>query len=284
MARRHRDAPAGAEFSLAYLTVFGATPLEQIEIAARAGYDYVGLRQTPVAPGEVVATLADDPTMMRRVTTRLAETGVEVLDVELARLGPDEAPEDYLGLLEVAATLGARHVIGQVRDPDRTRGVERFARLCDLAAGFGLTVELEFPSWLETGSLSTAAALVRAVGRANAGILVDALHFFRSESSLEELDGIPRDRFRFVQLCDAAQPIPTSVEGVIHIARAARSLPGYGRLQLRTLLAHLPPVPYALEVPNEVLRHELGTAEYARLVLATSRELVAECGLIAADH
>ncbi len=41
-------------FSLAHLTVLGAAPLEQIEIAANAGYDYASLRTTPVAPGEHV--------------------------------------------------------------------------------------------------------------------------------------------------------------------------------------------------------------------------------------
>ena len=74
-------------------------------------------------------------------------------------------------------------------------------------------------------------------------------------------------------------PLPPTVDGVIHTARAARSLPGYGQLPLGDLIAQLPAVPYALEVPNDVLRRELGTAQYARLVLATAREFVAECGL-----
>ena len=149
------------EFSLAYLTVFGVTPLEQVDIAAEAGYDFVGLRLTPVAPGERVSPLADDSAMMQRVTARLADTGVRVLDVELARLGPDEAPDDHLALLETAATLGARHIVGQIRDPDRQRSTDRFGRLCDLAAEFGLTVELEFPSWMEVGTLSAAATRPR---------------------------------------------------------------------------------------------------------------------------
>ena len=33
-------------FSLAHLTVLGSAPLEQIEIAADAGYDYASLRTT----------------------------------------------------------------------------------------------------------------------------------------------------------------------------------------------------------------------------------------------
>ena len=268
-------------FSLAHLTVLGSAPLEQIDIAAKAGYDYASLRTTPVAPGEHVVPLVGDRAMVDRVNERLADSGVRVLDVELARLGPDEDPDDYLGLLEAAASIGASHVVGQLPDPDRNRAIERFGRLCDHAGDFGLTVDLEFPSWMEIGDLDAAAAVVAAVDRPNAGILVDALHFFRSGSSLDALASLPREWFRFVQLCDAPASVPSTVEGIIHTARAARSLPGYGQLPLSDLLERLPTVPYSVEVPNDVLRRELGTAEYARLVLATAREFVAECGLTA---
>jgi sugar phosphate isomerase/epimerase len=268
-------------FSLAYLTVLGMTPLEQIEIAANAGYDYASIRTTPVAPGEHVVSLVGDRAMVARVNERLADYGIGVLDVELARLGPDEEPDDYLGLLEAAASIGAGHVVGQLPDPDRNRAIDRFGRLCDHAGDFGLSVDLEFPSWMEIGNLSTAAGVVAAVDRPNAGILVDVLHFFRSGSSLDELTSLPREWFRLVQLCDAPGNAPPTVEGIIHTARAGRSLPGYGQLPLRRLIERLPAVPYSLEVPNDVLRHELGTAEYARLVLVTGREFAAECGLTA---
>lgn len=271
-----------AEFSLAHLTVLGTTPLELVEIAARAGYEYASIRTTAVAPGEAITPLVGDPTMVRRVVHRLADTGLQVLDVELVRLGPDDEPRQYLGVLEAAAAVGARHVIGQLPDPDRTRATERFAALCDLADDFGLTVDLEFPSWTPTGDLATAAAIVTAAGRANAGILVDALHLFRSGSSLDLLTSLPRPWFRFVQLCDAPAVGPPTVEGAIHTARAARSLPGYGGLPLHDLLDRLPPAPYSLEVPNDVLRRELGTAEFARLLLTVARALVADHGTPAA--
>jgi sugar phosphate isomerase/epimerase len=267
------------KFSLAHLTVLGTTPLDLIQIAADAGYDYVSVRMTSVAEGEHVPPLAGDPDMIRRVSKRLADTGLEVLDVELARLGPDDEPEHYRGVLEAAAAIGAKHVLGQLNDPDRHRAIERFGRLCDLTLEFGLTLDLEFPSWSETGDLPAAVAVVTAVNRSNAGILIDALHFFRSNSSIEQLAALPREWFRFVQLCDAPAQAPPTVEGVIHTARSARSLPGYGHLSLGELLEHLPPGPYSLEVPNDVLRHELGTAEYARLVLATARDVVADRGL-----
>jgi sugar phosphate isomerase/epimerase len=267
------------KFSLAHLTVLGTTPLDLIQIAADAGYDYASIRMTSVAPGEQITPLAGDPEMVRRVSERLADTGLQVLDVELARLGPDDEPEQYVGVLEAAAAIGARHVLAQLNDPDQYRATERFGRICDLALEFGLTVDLEFPSWSVTGDLPAAVAVLRAVNRSNAGIVVDVLHFFRSNSSIDQLAELPPEWFRFVQLCDApAQPAPT-VEGVIHTARSARSLPGYGHLPLRELLEHLPAGPYSLEVPNDVLRRELGTTEYARLVLATARDVVADRGL-----
>ena len=143
---------------------------------------------------------------------------------------------------------------------------------------FGLTVELEFPSWDETRDLLGAAAVVRAVDRPNAGILIDTLHFVRSGSTLAQLASLPAEWFRFVQVCDAPSDVPPTVDGVIHTARAARSLPGYGGLPLNDLLEHVPFGPYSLEVPNDVLRRELGTAEYARLVLATARDVIVDNG------
>jgi sugar phosphate isomerase/epimerase len=268
----------GPRFSLAHLSVLGTTPLELIDVAAAAGYDYVSIRTTVVAPGERITPLAGDPTMVRRVVRRLADTGVRVLDLELARLGPDEEPERYLEVFEAAAEVGARHVISQLPDPDRARAADRFGHLCDLAVDFDLTVDLEFPSWTDTGDLATAAGIVDAVGRPNAGILIDALHFFRSDSTLDQLTSLPRTWFRFVQLCDAPAMPPASVEGVIHAARSARSLPGYGGLPLPALLDRLPPGPYSLEVPNDVLRRELGTAGFARLLLTVARALVADHG------
>ena len=45
--------------------------------------------------------------MVRRVTRRLADTGLQVLDVELARLRPEDEPDQYLAVFEAAAAVGA---------------------------------------------------------------------------------------------------------------------------------------------------------------------------------
>ena len=41
------------DYSLAHLTVLSLTPPQVVDVAARAGYRYVGLRMTRVTPDEV---------------------------------------------------------------------------------------------------------------------------------------------------------------------------------------------------------------------------------------
>ncbi|MGX1319352.1 hypothetical protein AB7M17_002805 [Bradyrhizobium sp. USDA 377] len=47
-----------ANFSLAALTALELTPPQSIEVAARCGYDHVGLRLLPATPGGVAYPLA----------------------------------------------------------------------------------------------------------------------------------------------------------------------------------------------------------------------------------
>ncbi len=263
------------EFSLAHLTVLQCTPQEMVEIAAKTGYPYVSLRLTPVTPNEPIYPLMDDRKMMKETKARMADTGVRVLDIELVRMDPATEPETYLSFLEAGGELNARAVIGHVPDPDRKRATDRFARLCDLAEPFGLTVDLEFLTWTENPDLKTAASVLEAVNRPNAGILVDTLHFNRSQCSLKDLKNLPREWFHFVHLCDARGEIPTTKEGLIHTARADRYFPGEGSLNLREILDCIPTVPYSLEIPNDALMKELGPEEIARRAIRAAEKYLA---------
>jgi sugar phosphate isomerase/epimerase len=148
----------------------------------------------------------------------------------------------------------------------------RFARLCDLARPLGIFVSLEFPHWTETGNLAEAVRVVRSVDRSNAGILVDMLHFGRSNSSVAELARLPREWFRFVHVCDAAKEVPPTLAGMIHTARDERQFPGEGGIEVREILSCLPPnIPYALEIPRATLTRAVGPEEVARLALMVTR-------------
>jgi len=260
------------EFSLAHLTVLQSTPQEMVKIATKTGYQYVSLRMTAVTPNERTYPLMDDRAMMKATKALLADTGVRVHDIELARLDPKTEPEAYLSFLEAGCELGARAVIGQLHDPDRDRATERFARLCDLAKPLGLTVDLEFLTWTDNSDLITAAAVLKAVNRPNAGLLVDTLHFARSNCSLDNLKKLPREWFHFVHLCDASREAPTTTEGLIHAARSERYFPGEGGLNLREILACIPVVPYSLEIPNDILMKALGPEEFSRRAIRAARK------------
>jgi 4-hydroxyphenylpyruvate dioxygenase-like putative hemolysin/sugar phosphate isomerase/epimerase len=264
--------PSRQDYSLAHLTALSLSPPQLVEAAADAGYRYVGLRMTRVTPQEPHYPLATDPALMRTTKSRLAATGVEVLDVELARIGPDGNPRDYLRFLEAGAELGARHVITQLPDADFARKTDRFAELCDLARPLGLTVDLEFPSWTETPNLVEATRVLRAAAQPNAGILIDLLHFARSGSSIAELRDLPPEWFHFAHVCDAPAEIPTTQEDLIHTARFERLFPGEGGIDLSAILSALPAgIPYALEIPHAERVAQLGAKEHARLAVTTAR-------------
>ena len=254
-----------ADFSLAHLTVISLAPPLMVDVAASTGYRYVGLRLIPVTPDSPGYPLMNDKTMMRETKARLADTGIGVHDIEFVRFALETDVERFLPFLEAGAELGARHVVTAAYDPDRGRLIDRFAALCDLAAPFGLTIDIEFFPWTDVPNLSQAAAVVAAVDRTNSGILVDALHFDRSASTIEQLDAVPPARLPFVHLCDAPAEKPTTTEAMIFAARTERLAPGEGCIDLQRILRHMPPgIPVALEVPMEKLTRERGPEEVAR--------------------
>ena len=260
------------EYSLAHLTVLSLAPPQLVEVAARTGYEYVGVRITRVTPEEVLYDLARDRALMRETKARLSDTGVAVHDVELFRMDASLEPEHFEPELDATAELGAKHIIAQLPDPDRERAAARFARLCDLAQQRGIFVSLEFPHWTETGTLAEAARVVRAVNRPNAGILIDMLHFGRSHSSQDELAQLPREWFRFAHVCDAAIEVPPTMEGILRTARDERQFPGEGGIPVREILARMPQdIPYALEIPRVTLTKAVGPEEVARLAIVVSR-------------
>ena len=260
------------EYSLAHLTVLSVPPPQLVEIAARAGYEYASIRVTRVTTAEPLYDLARDAPLMRETRARIAATGVQVHDIELFRMDGRTEPEQLAPELEAAARLGAKRIIAQLPDPDRGRAADHFGRLCDMADAYGIFVGLEFPHWTETGTLAAAASILKATARPNAGILVDMLHMGRSGSSLEELRSLPREWFRFVHVCDAEKEIPPTMERVLRTAREERLFPGEGSIDVRGILASLPPdIPYSLEIPRATLTNAIGPEEVARLALRVAR-------------
>lgn len=264
------------DYALAQLTALPLSPPALIGVAARTGYALVGLRMTEVTPGGDHWPLHADRALMRETLAAIRDTGVGVLDVELLRLIPDVDVAAFEPVVAATAELGGRHLLTQGADPDRARVIDAYGRLCDLAAGYGLTCDIEFPTWIEVGGLAAAAELVRGAGRANGGVLIDTLHLQRSGGTAADIAALPPSWFRYVQFCDAPAAIPQTLEGLLHTAREARLAPGEGDLDLAGVLHALPPgIPLSLEVPNAAEVAAIGWERHALRVREATDRLLA---------
>ncbi|MFC0558812.1 sugar phosphate isomerase/epimerase family protein [Halalkalibacter alkalisediminis] len=264
------------QFSLAHLTALGCSPPELIYIAARAGYDFVSLRPIFMGlPGEPNYALAENKQMMKETKAALSETGVKVLDIELARIYEGLDPKKYLPAFEVAAELGGKHVLSSIWTDDRNFAIECFQELCDLAEPFGLTIDLEFVPIASVKNLKGALEVLHAAKKENAGLMIDAHHFHRSKDKIEELDTIPREWFHYFHLCDATSTIPTSADEMVRILREERLYVGEGGIDVASIVNRLPEMPYAIELPNLKRSQELGYEEFARHCLETAKDYFA---------
>lgn len=260
------------QFSLAHLTVLGCPPPEATQIAARAGYDFISLRIISMGlANEPNYDLARNAVMLRKTKAALRLTGLQLHDIELARIADNANVNTYAPALQAAAELGARRVITSIWTARRDFAHGALAELCDLAGRVGLSISLEFVTWAEVKNLQEALDVVRAVGRPNLGLLVDVLHFHRSRIRLEELDAVPREWFHFVHINDAPREIPSTVEKLIRTGREARLYPGEGAINIAGIVGRLPRIPYSLEIPNLARVKELGYAEHARRCLESAR-------------
>jgi Sugar phosphate isomerases/epimerases len=258
------------------LAVPGCPPPEMIYTAALVGYDFVSLRPIYMGlPGEPNYALAENKELRKATKTALADTGLKLLDIELARIYDGVDIKKYLPAMEVAAELGGRHVLSSVWTPDRRFYTEKFAELCELAKPLGLTVDLEFVTFADVTNLKEAVELLRAAKQDNAGIMIDTLHFSRSWVAPEELDEVPRQWFHFAHLCDGPAEIPATQEGLIHTARDERLYAGEGAIDIAAILNRMPEVPYSIELPHLARIKEFGYAEHARRCLQAAKDYFA---------
>jgi sugar phosphate isomerase/epimerase len=262
-------------YSLAFLTVFDLGPVEAVRAAAAAGYDLVGLRLLPAAPGEPDYPIMTDDRLLAETAAALRDTGVGVADVEIVRLKPETWVRAFEPFFERAERLGARNVLVAGDDPEEARLTERFAALARLAREHGLTVDLEFMPWTKVPDLAAARRIVEAAGEPNGGVLIDALHLDRSGSTLAEVRALPRGRTHYVQFCDAPADYDRSDAGLIDVARRARLMPGEGGIDLAGLARAIPPdTVISVEIPNHALAARMAAAERAALALRKTRALV----------
>jgi sugar phosphate isomerase/epimerase len=257
---------------LAHFSAIGVPPLDFVALASKVGFSAVGLRLCPAFPGAPFYEIRPGSAQMRSIRTLLAQTGLHVYDIEFVVIDDAFASEAIRPILDSAAELGARRLSVCGDDPDHGRLVANFAALCELAAGFGMGVDIENMPWRHVATLQDATRVVREAQRANGGVLVDALHLSRGGATPADLKAVPAGFVRSAQLCDAGPQQPASIEAIIQEARGGRRLPGQGALPLQQLLAELPAdVALSVEVPNQGAPAE----EHAKAVFNAAMTVIA---------
>lgn len=259
-------------YSLGHLTLIDVPTPELIHIADRSGYDFASPRLIcDGLPGHDYSLSRNDD-LLRQTVRALAETGLPLHDIELARIADEVDPAGYEADLSIGAELGARHLISSIWTADRAYAVDAFGRLCRLAAQYGLTVNLE---WVPIASVTTmrdALDIIAEVNEPNARLMVDLHHFHRSRERLADLDEVPKELFSVVQICDAPGEIPTEQDEMTMIIREGRSYLGEGGIHPAAILTRLPPVVYSIELPNSAAVARWGAEGHARRCLETARD------------
>ena len=264
------------DFSLSHLSVLPVGPPDLIDLAADAGFRAVGIRLcSPMAGGPEWPLPVGSPEL-RETLARMSHRGVSVFDIEVLVLAEDTDVQTYVRAFESAAALGARRACVNIDDPDRSRTIDRFGRLCDLAAPYGLGLDIEFMIWRPVARLEDAIEIVKAAGRPNGQVLLDTLHLDRSGGTVAAVAAVDAALIGSVQLCDAPKRRPEPA-GIIDEARGGRLAPGEGALPLAALLDALPnSIPLAVEVPLARSMPNATPLERARHVRITTERFLSQ--------
>lgn len=272
------------KFSLAHLTVLGWNPVEMIYNAHTIGYDYVSIRTISMGVSrESDFDISKNKRLFGEIQEAMDETGMTVYDIELARIADGVDVRSYEGPFEAAARLGARGMISSIWTDDKSFYMEQFALLCDLAAQYGLTVNLEFPTWAGVWNLTDVMEVLDTVKRPNAGVMVDTLHAHRSRVSLEELAAVPKELYNLAHICDGPAGIPErgDRETLIFTGRDARYYVGEGAIDIAGMVKTLrPDTVLSIELPHIERVAKYGFFEHAKRCLGTAKNYLARNGVL----
>jgi sugar phosphate isomerase/epimerase len=151
--------------------------------------------------------------------------------------------------LGVATLILSPDFMRQPRADDYARAAKSLGEAAELALRFGVRLALEFQSSSALCScLETAVALITQAGASNAGVCLDAFHYYTGPSKFEDLAYLTSLNVAWVQVCDlSGTPRELAKD-------RDRIFPGEGDFQLAPLLDHLGGIGYdghvSLEVPN----------------------------------
>lgn len=261
-------------------TMFGMPPVEQVVLAANLDCSYFSTGLGPV-PWKLDRfpdwSLRENTGLRRDLIAVMRDRGVALALGEgcIVRAGVDV--QDYAVDLDLFAELGARQISTVTMEPDVSRAQAQLALLAELADQRGMGLLLEFAPPHSINTFEKALSAIRRIGKPNARLTIDAMHFFRSGGTIEQLAAAGGGCIGHIQLCDV--PLVPTTHDYYQEACFSRKMPGEGDLPLRALLAALPrDIPVGLEIPMQARIGAEGSLEalVARAV-ALARDLLPTC-------
>jgi sugar phosphate isomerase/epimerase len=238
---------------------------------AEAGFASTSLRMRRAIAGTPEYPLRDAADL-RATKAAIKSTGVSIFYIEIVFLDRNLEVRDLKPMFDAGAALGTSRVVAAGADADKTVVIEKLAEVCDLAARYRMAVDVEFMPYLPVRTLDDTLEIIRRSGRGNAHVLLDALHFYRSGSSLNDLREIAPRQLGSFQLCDAPAVPPADLA---FEARNTRLLPGEGGLDLDGLIDLLPPdLPIGVEIPLAITHPELTPLDRARMTMEATRRFL----------
>jgi sugar phosphate isomerase/epimerase len=263
------------------LTLLGMPPVEHVRLAAELDCVSIstGLSGLPLAqfgyPNFApypAWSLEHDAALRREMKAALRDTGVHIGLAEGFRVRPDADLRDRAAALDIVADLGALRVNAVSMEPDMARTLDQLAVLAEMVKARGMKFTIEFAPPNTINTLSAALAAVDHVGR-GCQILLDAMHFFRSGATLNDLSKLEPSLIGYAQLCDA--PMISKDGSYMQEAMFSRMVPGSGELPLKEWIAALPTdLEIGIEVPM-IAQLQAGRSprDHAALVVAAARKL-----------
>lgn len=267
------SATQARRYGLAPLSLLGTEPEQVVRTAADVGFDFTGLRIIPVTNTEPDLNLLPGSARLQQVQQAVADTGLQIVDVEFLALDGHLGRDTWLPLLEAGAQLGAASVTAAGCDPDRARLTDTVLELAQDCRQHNLVLSLEPISYQPLCTISEAAGLAAA---ANCHWLPDTLHMSRFGATAQEL-AAHSDRIAMLQMCDGALPGPRTRDARVEESRLQRQVPGSGAFELVSMVRAVPEeVMLSAEVPDPVRRREIGDRQWAAVLLHALRTVDAQ--------
>ena len=252
----------------------GCAPEVLIELAGEAGFEAVSLRVQPFSRGEQV-WLPQGAADLSRLHDLLDRAGITIAAVDVFPLRPRLDVEKYRDAFAFTQQIGARHALATCATPEPDLLLQQAVECANLAAEYDVSVNLEFTVMGSLPSLNDAVALLRKADHPNLGITLDALHWARAGSTIQDVREAG-SLIRHVQLCDA--PLVNPWQSLMEEAMIGRLLPGEGELPLVELLSAVPDgALLGLEMCGDEILPDQQT-DWVERMARTSRQVLNEAG------